>query len=125
MTRETISKLISIIGVIAMIYFVGNSLGWYGLGNGEAKKTAEAHVNKQVYSSLGVPAKNFSSKVIYNEDNNKLIVVKYSLDNSSNWGGACCVHYKTGTVFGCTSIMPSEYDYENNIDSLKAMFGIY
>lgn len=125
MSKDLISKIIPVIVAVVMLVYAGNNLGWFGLGNGEAEKAAEAYVNKQVYSTLGVPAKNYSSEVIYNEDGNKLIVVKYSLENNSNWGGACCVHYKDGVVWGSTTIMPPAYDFKANIDESMALFGIY
>lgn len=125
MSKNLISKLIPVIVAIVMIIYVGNTLGWFGLGNGEAKKAAEAYVNKQVYSSLGVSAKNYSSKVIYNEDGKKLIAVKYSIENNSNWGGSCCVYYKDGVAFNGTAIMAPEYDFEEHIDEVKALFGVY
>lgn len=122
---DKVKKIVPAVFAVVMILFVANSLGWFGLGNGEAKKAAEAYVNKQVYRSLGVPAKKYSTKVIYNKNDAKMITVKYSLDNSSSWGGSCCVYYKSGTVMNATNIMAPAYDYESHMDDLKAIFGVY
>lgn len=121
---DTVKKIIPAVFAVIMILYVANSLGWFGFGNGEAEKAAEAYVNKQVYNTLGIPAKNYSTKVIYNKNDEKMIVVKYSIENDSNWGGSCCVYYKSGVVMNATKIMPPAYDYEEHMDDLKAIFSV-
>ena len=87
-------------------------------------KAAEKYANHQVYLSLGVTPEKLKSEVVYKSDGKYLVVVKYWLNSANYAGGSICVYCENGIVYSSTSVMPPDYDYEKNINSLKAFFGI-
>ena len=89
---------------------------------------AEKKVNHTAYTKIGFTATSYSSKIIYEDNNDYYIVwVKFSIsDDSDDFFGACCVKVKsygdTAVAWSTTSIMAPEYDFEKHLDELKAQF---
>lgn len=96
---------------------------FFGGSSSAAKKTAESFVKKDVYSSLGIVADTFSSEVIYKNGSSRLIVVKFGV-GSKDWMGAYCVYTEGKRLSNSTTMMPPGYDFEENIEQSKALFGL-
>ena len=89
--------------------------------------SAESYVTAQFYSDWGDSADKLESTVVYKgkEANGvpvHLIGVRCYWEGTVT--GAYCVYTRYGAFRNATTILPSGYDFEENISSLKALFGI-
>lgn len=115
--RVTVSAIMVIVAVVAVINIYG------GGTRSSAIESAEKYANSRFYATYGVAADRMTSDVIYSDGADKLITVKFYY--SGECLGVCCVHTSTGSVaMGCTTIMPSDYDFKDNLSTTKAMFGL-
>lgn len=85
---------------------------------------AEKYVNQQVYISLGITCEKYDSDVIYKSENRQLTSVKFYTEGASRALGSYCVYCVNGYVISSTGMNHAEYPYEDNIEELKALFGI-
>lgn len=115
--RVTVSAIMVIVAVVAVINIYG------GGTNSSATESAEKYANSQLYSTYGIVADRMTSDVIYSDGADKLVEIKFYYDGECF--GVCCVHTGTGSVaLGCTTIMMPDYDFEDNLRSTKALFGL-
>lgn len=120
--NENKSKGISIGSIVFIICIVG-LFNIYVKPSMNVQKDAQAHVKQEVMRTIGITATKFSSDVIYNKDGNKIVVVKYGID-SSGYDGSQCLYYKKNIYCDSTKIMPVDYNYKENLEDVKAYFGI-
>lgn len=90
-----------------------------------AEDIACKEIKSDIYVDYGYIA-NVSGELIYQDDHNYVVVVRYEIPNWG-WEGscACLVHgYSVDNCFvnGKTTEMPYEYDYRANLDELKALW---
>ena len=64
--------------------------------------------------TIGITATKFNSDIIYNKD---------GID-SSGYDGSQCLFYKNNQYYSSTKIMPVDYNYKENLEDVKAYFGI-
>ena len=115
-----IAKIIVLIILIGS-FFVGGNLF---TNESDAIESAEKMVNHEVNRYLGLVPERFDSEVIYKDDDDRLIQVRYCLDKSGDWDGTCCVFTKGDYAYNCTTIMGAGYDFEENLAETKALFGL-
>ena len=117
-------KTLILILCFATLASVFVSCGLLDNGDADAKDAAEKYLGKQVYSNLGLAPERYDSKIIFKDKGKRLIVVKYSLDSSDSWGGSICVYTSNDVVINATTINGSEFEYEERLNELRAMFGV-
>ena len=117
-------KSLILILCLAVLASVLTSCGLFDNGDADAKDAAEKYLGKQVYAELGLAPERYDSKVIFKDGNKRLIVVKYSLENSADWGGSICVYTSNNIVLNATTINGPEFEYEERLNELRAMFGV-
>lgn len=94
-------------------------------GGADYEQEAEAYVNSCVYKELDVVPERFQSKIVYDEDDDVLVEVKFYLEGSSNNAGVYCVYFRSSdVVYNCTEMLPSGFDSKARLNELKALFGI-
>jgi len=123
---KIVSKLASLAILVAILMTsLGGCFGSLGMFDNKAKilEEAEERVNQSVYTDLGIVAECFDSEIIYEEDGEYLVAVRYGLD-SRDWDGCYCVHMNGEYAVGCTTMLPSGYDFDERLEELKALFGI-
>lgn len=120
---NNVINLKTIIAIIIIGFFVFGSITAFFSSDKEAKRVAEAKMNQLVYIELGVVPQNFNSNVIYKDGKKKIVVVKYGLTNK-DWDGSACFYINDKYIINYSNIMGADYDYQGNIENIKAMFGI-
>ncbi len=118
-------NILKILGSIIMgIVIVISVISVYGGGTqSEATESAEKYANSRFYSTYGFTPDKMTSDVIYREGADKLITIKFYYNNECL--GVCCVHTSTGSVvMNCSTIMMPDYDFKNNLNNTKALFGL-
>ena len=117
-------KILSIlVGVVLVSLLIPIMFGCSG-SKGKSIENAEAQVKSYAYDSLGIVAKNFKSRVIYEKGDTYLIEVKFSAE-SNDWLGEYCVYTKNGYVCNATTMLHPDVDCKEDIEEIKALFGIY
>lgn len=122
---NSVINIILKIGIFALAFIIVTAISSGSIGSRRKNvEAAEKYANHQVYLSLGLTPEKFKSEVVYKSGGKYLIVVKYWLNSANYAGGSICVYCGNGVAYSSTSLMPSDYDYEKNINSIKAFFGI-
>lgn len=121
--NENKSKGISIGSIVFIIICIVGLFNIFIKPSMNVPKDAQAHVKQEVMRTIGITATKFNSDIIYNKDGNKIVVVKYGID-SSGYDGSQCLYYKNNRYYSSTKIMPVDYDYKENLEDVKAYFGI-
>lgn len=123
--RNLLSSIFTIVFLLIAGYYLINNVFLAGRNESkEAIKAAESYATSQLYQELGV-AVNVKSEIIYDDkDDNRLVAVWYHLDGDSKWQSAYCVHTKNGVRYSATRLLPMGYDFKQNLNDLKALFGI-
>lgn len=116
-TKKSSAIVALAIIVVTVISLLSNCSG------GKYEEEAEKYVNQCVYRDLGIVAECFDSEVIFKDGDERLVAVRYGLD-SKDWDGAYCVYMKGEYVANCTTMLPSGYEFDKNLEELKALFGV-
>ena len=125
MENNTNSKKgISIGSLIGIIIIMVSCFSLYVKPSMEVPKDAIAHVKQDVVLSLGLTPEKFSTDIIYKNGKDKIIVVKYGLD-SGHYDGSVALYYHENYYSSSTRIMHPDYDWRGDLESVKAIFGIY
>lgn len=90
-------------------------------------KAAESYVTSAYRREIGLAADSLESEIVYsgegqNESEVYLIAVKCYAGN--NAAAAYGVHCINGVKCGATKMLPPGYDFDENLEDLKALFGI-
>lgn len=119
---KTGSAVVSLVVLVVMLVTLVTNCS---SGSNKAKilEEAEDYVNQSVYKDLGIVAECFDSEIVYEEDGEYLVGVRYGLD-SKDWDGCYCVYLKGEYVVNCTTMLPSGFDFEEKLNELRALFGI-
>lgn len=117
-------RLMSGILVFAMILCLAGCGSKY---ESNAVDSAKSYASSQFCSDFGSAADSLECEVIYSgEDSNgntlHLIGVRCYWNDAP--AASYCVYAKLGSFRNSTQALPSGYDFGENIDSLKALFGI-
>lgn len=104
---------------IVMLVVLAITFQPFGIG---ATIAAEKAVKHDIYESIGIVPDRLNSNVIYRNFGKKLIVVRFSIDSSSNWAGSYCVYTQGGSVKNMTYMNAGGYEYD--VEECKAVFGI-
>lgn len=120
--KRILSLVIAIVFILSL--FSCGSINSY---DDKAIASAESYVTSQFYDDWGYAAERLESTVIYAEEDTSgnpihLIVVRCYWNSTVT--GSYCVYTKLCTFRGSTKMLPAGYDFIENLDSLKAMFGI-
>lgn len=115
---KTIPTIITIIGVIYIIFTL-----FGGGSESKAIDAAEKHAKQSYYTAIGLVPENFSSEVIYKDGDKRLIEVKTALEGY-DWDATYCVYTSGEYVANCTTMMGSGFDCKENMEELKALFGL-
>ena len=123
--RNLLSKIFGIVFLLIACYILINNVFLADRNESkEAIKAAESYAISQFYQELGI-AVNVKSEIIYDDkDDNRLVAVWYCFDGDSNWQSAYCVHTKYGVRYNATEMLPMGYNFKQNLNELKALFGI-
>ena len=115
---------ISIGSLVFLIILIVCAFSIYVKPAMDVPKDAIAHVKQYVVTSLGVTPEKFDTDTIYKSGKDKIIVVKYALDNG-DYDGSVALYYRDNQYMSATRIMNAEYNWNEEIETLKAIFGIY
>ena len=90
-------------------------------------QAAESYVTSAYRREIGLAADSLESEVVYsgegqNESEVYLIAVKCYAGNSA--AAAYGVYCINGVKCGATNMLPPGYDFDENLEDLKALFGI-
>jgi len=117
-------KLIAGVLVFAMILCLANCSSKY---ESNAIDAANSYVSSQFYNDFGVAADSMDCKVIYggkDSNGNALHLIGVRCYWNGTPAASYCVYTKLGSFRNSTQVLPSGYDFNENIGSLKALFGI-
>lgn len=92
----------------------------------EVIEAAEKYVNSRVYKTIGLVPESFSSEIIYEDEYDRIVAVKYGFDSSAD-DGAYCVYVVDGgapTAITSTDELPVGFDFEGRLDEIRAIFGL-
>ena len=114
--------------LLVSIMLVSTGCGIFGSKyEKDSIKAAESYVTSAFRKEAGFAADNLDSEVLYsgegqNESEVYLIGVKcYSDDTAIAAYGVYCIN---GVKCGATKMLPPGYDFDDNLEDLKALFGI-
>ncbi len=114
--KNLIPKLASALLLVIIVFTLINI-------NGNPTKEAEKYVKSDVYKQLGVVADDFDTEILCREGAKRLVAVKFSVD-SGDWMGSYCVYMDGKYVLNCTTMLPAGYEFDENLEELKALFGM-
>ena len=118
--------LMVVLAVVILILII--CCGVFDRYEKEAISAAESYVAGQIYNDYGRTADEIKSFILYHGndadgDAIHLVVARCYRDGIEI--GSYCVYTKLGTFRNSTNILPSGYNFDKNINSLKSMFGIF
>ena len=123
--NETSKKIIALLLVVVGIAFIIFNRISSKPDTSMIVDEARTEVKSEVYQAWGEVPTSLSGKIIYSNDKDYIVVVKYGFDGLDEVGShACHIH-----VYGndaCLNGMTQElaYDYPYNVEELKALWAI-
>ena len=131
--------IVGMIGIAVVIPIIGSIFGDAATNfssispaEKEAIEAAEKRAKQIVYEEKGLVATRFDSEIIYEDGDERLIVVRLGFDLPEDYPTAypseylfsMCVNTKHDIAFNTTTIQNGDFNYEERIEELKALFGI-
>ncbi|WP_367925530.1 hypothetical protein [uncultured Ruthenibacterium sp.] len=120
--NEKINLILRIVALVILIWGISSIINYFS--NAKPIRSAENYVNQQVYQLSGQTCKTFDSEVIYKSGSERLISVKFYLEDTSKPSGSFCVYCIYKSAYDSTTMMDADFSYEEHLDELKALFGV-
>lgn len=118
-------KTNQILGVVVLVLFIWGIVSIISyFSNGQPIRSAENYVNQQVYQLSGQTCQKFDSEVIYKDGSERLISVKFYIEDTSKPVGSFCVYCIYKSAYSSTTVMDANFPYKEHLDELKALFGV-
>ena len=118
-------KVISAILLTALLFCL---IGCGSKYEDRAVEAAKKYVSSQFYSDFGEAADKMDCEVIYGGKDGSGNEI-HLIGVRCHWNGvptaAYCVYARVGSFRNATNVLPSGYNFSENVNTLKAMFGIF